>query len=370
VAYDAHWDPAGGDGIVFAFGDSPDGSILTTNPGNAESFQVTGDQEGLSGTTSDDPNVNFRIGLQKKFTAYNAETKPARYALVKLSYNDLTKYTYLYIRQGEGADYVMRPGDPDGAGNAVADNRAHAVKFSPYNLTAATLNADPGFRGGIFTDYPTQAGALFQCISVDNPRYAWDAYTSGDPSSGGWTDYVRPAWDLTYWNTFGLVHETCPAGYRRPNSGPIDANYNATISEYQQSLWLDVPFANSVVGCYADGFFDRRAIGNGAAGVYIGVNSTVCRDSRDIAHLGKLFYNVNDGEQIFNSLFFPNAGLRNNTNGLLNASGFGVAYWSSGIYYAGISAQSGVQLWANGPVEAMRSAVMGECVSIRCVRQE
>jgi hypothetical protein len=262
----------------------PTGVDWITNPaisGNDPGFdtdpsrQVTGGityvngvlrPSGTPGYKTNDEYIYFRIGLTSTIPASDV-----RYGIVLLTYANNKKRHRIWIRQGEAPDYVMNPGDLNGSGAAVADNRLYAQKFSPYNLTttSANFNTDIGYRGGIPTEYPSQAGAFFQWAGTVSPnnraRIAWDPFSYSFPN---WVTGVAPG----FWDALAGTHETCPPNYRRPNDGSIsvhNASGNVADSEIRQSLWLDPQAgstrkeSNYVWGYYADGFFDRREITNG-----------------------------------------------------------------------------------------------------------
>jgi len=297
--------------------------IYGATPGDAEAYQVSGSAITVNGVVNAaNPDILFRIGLKRKFSdspAYEPNdpnyntTWPARYGLVLISYNDHKKGYKLYLRQGEGADYVMRPEDfgVNGESWGSPNPRPKAARFSPYNLTAATLNAQVGINGagsnpGIFTEYPTQAGAYFNWAFRIDPRYAWDPYTVG--AIPGWKPFSYV--DNENWDYFGTgaTHETCPAGYHRPSGG--------ALSEITQSLYAGNynPLDCRVWGYYADGFFDRFAKGD---------VSSVCTTSAGVAYFGSLFFNP-----ITNAnLFFPAAGTRRSTG--LSEAGTLCLYYSA-----------------------------------------
>ena len=341
--YDAEWDPASGDGMILDIADLDPVSLAsrgitwnaaTEDPNSGangpENHLVTGVLPIVMGTASEGDVIEFRIGLQQNFAAYNPNTNPARYAMVLLNYGAPVKTHRIYIRQGEGADYVMLP-----------SNSPEVMKFSPYNLTAATLNDETGIMGGspnpgIFTDYPSQAGAYFQWahnpISTnDRTRFAWEPYTAlGAGLTPSWqgstSNFPTVPWTSTT-PTVASAHETCPAGYRRPNDGTTTFLITTPVvamSEVRQSLYSSPPsttsssVVNSVWGYYADGFFDRREITGGPAGsTSPGVNSSVSVADRNIAHIGRLFFNPTTQA----SLFFPAAGYRTYNTGTLTSAG-------------------------------------------------
>ncbi len=343
------WNP--GD-IVLAAGYGGSQSILyTANPGDAESYPVSGNATYVSGTAASGGSIVFRIGLKSKWNGqagYDPGTKPARYAVVALSYNNNSKTQLLFLRQGHEPDYLMRPGDKDGSNNAVggADDRSYAKRFSPYNLTDPNIGAGGNAlanhnqlaeRGGAFVDFPTQAGAFFQWANTGEPRRAYHPANPTNNLISSWPANASP----TYWNsTTSALNETCPSAYRRPQDGDTTTAHNTAGvvagSEMAQSLWLTpgarfmtfeaIDTANSVWGYYADGFFDRRTTSKQAAySSDATANSAVATNSSTVAYMGRLFYNPNNNA----SLFFPASGSRNTSNGYLCDPGRYGVYWSS-----------------------------------------
>jgi hypothetical protein len=271
-----------------------------------------------------------------------------------LSYNNYTKHQRIFIRQGEGADYVMRTTDPIPIGGV----RGTCARFSPYNLTATKLNDTVPVRGGKFTDFPTQAGALFQWA---NPfrriRHAWDPISSE----------TIPSWDnnlsYDYWNTLSVNHETCPLGYRRPNDGSIiraETNTNISWSEMRLSLMANpgpahtIAGDNSIWGFYADGFFDRRPLFD------IGSVIAAAPYTNQIAYTGRLFFNPVTNA----SLFFPAAGNRDYDSGYLMLG--------RGVYWSSSTAARDLHSWYltfDGTSADMNFSTKSLGASIRCVRQ-
>ena len=381
--YDSQWNPAGGDGIVFSTDATSDPGVTFAagdNPGNAENYQVTGSIT-VSGTVANGQTVMFRIGLQKQFTAYkpddDANPNPARYAVVLLRFGNPAKVQELFIRQGEGADYVMRNEDPiDPNGPAGLSERTQCVKFVPYNLTAANLNTQIAVNGGVFTDYPSQSGALFQWASLTTSpvlRYAFDAFSASPPV---WSPN-SPASPLgnDLWNTYGDTNETCPEGYRRPNEGPTDAFVNylsaseIALSEIRQSLYKSPQIGairsseNGIPGYYADGFFDRRQITNGA-GTGGATNSSVSSGNNSVANIGYIFYNPYTNA----SLFFPIAGVRFNLDGSLSNMGMQSRYWTTSRTNISNTNTSALNL-TNGTDSFMSSPSYLNGNSVRCVKK-
>jgi len=282
---------------------------------------------GSEGYQSGDENIYFRIGL----TDSNPDPMP-RYGMVLLTYADNELRQRIWIRQGEDADYLMRPDDV-----FSSSTRPDAQKFSPYNLTDPYGNSQTdynsmaygtgllGANGGTFVDYPTQAGYFFQW---NNSTRAFNPYL---PTFSNW----NTAFGIEYWN--GFIDEVCPLNYRRPNDGN-NTVHNTTgdiaNSEIRQSLWLtpkvsSIPSTdNSVWGYYADGFFDRRTITDGP-GAYSETNSSVSVGDNQIAHIGRLFFNPDN----YASLFFPTAGYRSYTGNLQDVGHIGY-YWTTTSYNA------------------------------------
>jgi len=367
LSYGVGWNPGSGDGIVFSTSRLDAGTLasrgisFTSNmtPMDAESSAslVTDGTSSVSGVVDDGANqdVLFRIGLQKPFSAFDAEHNPARYAVVALVYGTPAKLYKIYIRQGEGADYVMNIGDKNSSGTTVDDNRAYARKLMPYNLTAQEYKDGTkaggsnlsdhvqiplrtgSSGGGAFVKYPTQAGALFQ-FTANAPNQRW-AYHPVNPLTGLISGY--PAGSGTLWDETN--NETCPPGYRRPQDGsPTAQNATGPVagSEIRQSLWLNPPSNqnsnnnNCAAGFYADGFFDRRQIVAGQ-GLLSGANSVVSIANGNMASRGLLFYNPVS----FASLFFPASGIYS------NLPSNGRAYMGQESYISTSSTQNGSYAW-------------------------
>lgn len=348
--------------IVFSAGLSADGSVWTpsqntdmNDPAVDAVFGVGGIQQVVGGTVAQDGEIFFRVGLKSKWSTdpnYNSVNKPVRYAVIGVWHNDNKKMQRLYIRQGHGADYLMRPNDPDDNNAAIDNNRSNAKKFISYNLTHPDLKkgAKPGgtnindhpmvpLRATLteavapdyFTDYPSQAGAFFMWASTDHPRRA---YHPTNPVAGitGWSN----RFPTQFWSNLNITQETCPPGYRRPNDGSSSVNNgagNVANSEIRQSLWLNpLPGdgdpadenSNDMWGYYADGFFDRRLIVSSPTGI---PESTVERNTHRAAYQGQLFFNPYTNA----SLFFPAAGHRNEDKltGNLASAGSNGYYWTS-----------------------------------------
>ena len=231
--------------IVFSNDISDDTGITyhssTETPANMltydATYAVSGYVSSASGTAVSGAGnyIYFRIGLTSTYAATG--NNPARYALVLLRYGTPQKYHIIYIRQGEKPDYLMYPSD-DSRGSA-------AVQFCAYNVTASDLtNNDelveilPNRSNAVFTDYPTQAGALFQWSEV--LTYGPLAYNPVNPITPViWYDIPTGS----FWSTLKATSESCPPGYRRPNDGStitVALNASSTAiknSEIRQSLY-------------------------------------------------------------------------------------------------------------------------------------
>ena len=326
-------------------------------PGYPEINLVGGSATSVSGTGD----ILFRVGLTG--TLPNATSTP-RYGRIELTWSGGT--SYIYVRQGEAADYLIRPEESinsDGYSNTA---RPSAVRISPYNLkdpangapttvtTAGVPNVGLSPAGGSFVTYPTQAGSYFRW------NYSRQAFAPHYPigAIGNWTN-------TQYGNSFWTPEEgeVCPPGYRRPKeAGNNHLAHNTTGgidgSESRQSLWY-VPRAgttsvttdNSISGYYADGFFDRRPI----------INDAVSMGNGDVAYVGRLFTGTN-----LASLFFPAAGYRSSSDGSLAATGQQGYYWSSSSY-------SGTDAWRFLVDVAMNAtdyatSLRSSGFTIRCVK--
>jgi hypothetical protein len=265
----------------------------------------------------------------------------------------------------------MRNSDPVDSG--LLTERTQCRQFSPYNLTAATLNTAVGINGadpnpGIFTDYPTQAGALFQWINTFNPRYAWAPVGT----VSGW-DYVNPHF---WWTNYGATHESCPQGYRRPTDGPTnDAAVmmyasRMKLSEMRQSLyeqpqiWDIISNDNSAWGYYADGFFDRREINNFSYGEDGTTRTAVAWTSSSVAHIGRVFFNKYNNA----SLFFPISGYRFENDGRLMEAGESGSYWSSSSPSVG-DEEDAWYMRISSELVRQRYGIRVFGFSVRCVRE-
>lgn len=366
--YDYGGDFAEGD-ILFSSRGSYDPDIYTNNTAdmiaNDAVYTVEDDEATyLKGNGVVGGNIFFRLGLASKWSvnaAYNSDNKPARYAVLMVSYNDYTKHQKIYLRQGHEADYLFCPND-------YGRNGYYVKKFSPYNLTAEGVSdtdyykriykrgtTTDGDAASAFSEYPSQAGAFFQWAGASGyERRAWHP-----------TETITSTWPLLYASTWvEAIHETCPEGYRRPIA--TDGTY--ATSDCANSLLADITISgplpvNTSWGYLADGFFDRRPIVSSVSGV---ANSMVEASSWNAAYQGMLFFSNKEGGLRQNaSIFFPASGIRNNSNGGLNGDGSYVLVWSS----SPAGADSGSNLFAYSTnVYPAHSYYRTNGFSVRCVK--
>jgi len=425
VQYDGRWDYANGDGIMFAPGGSADPNIYTNNPNPAENYNLSsipgGSYSAFVGGTASASNryIEFRIFPQKSFTSTGkfwadqtiaandadyVNTWPARYALIYLTYGNGGKRQNIYLRQGEGSDYVMYdqgfsvPSSSSEPGYTHPNNgtkRPQTVRMSPYNLTDPTFNSqtdynnivEPGVRSGIFTDYPSKGGYHFVHNNSRKPTNPFSLHIDNYPFTGAFPN--NPVtWDPK-------VHETCPPGYKRPTDGPDSQGpgaSNVEYSEIRQSLFLVLqsggPQAptNSTWGYYADGYFDRRPLEiitqmelyNIGMGSFV---TTASFGTKDVADAGVMFYSA----KTLAHIFLPSAGERyaassSTASGNGNLQRFG--YW--GYYATKTRFNMGISPYGVGAM-ALRLGTVGSSsataapymdgitygaigVSIRCIR--
>ncbi len=336
--------------VKIAAGKSPDPNYWTEDPGDAEAFPVERDEVTIGGRS----HIYFRLGC----TGPNTGSAP-RYARVKIVWDgddDPDKNHYLYLRQGEQDDYLFRKDDP--ATTWTGSGRPLATRFSPYNLTS-TQFIDDSRPGGIYMSLHSQIGG--SGTLVDSER-TYATFTEYPTQSGGYIWTFHPTWlryifhpiyplrdaDMTEvtheyitttWEDEKLSREMCPKGYRTPQDGPTDEIRELNnskivapaiaLSEGSQSLWLNPGeghnppgnLDNALIGYYADGFFDRRRIGDmdyfSTASLNYYKNVVSNTDYR-VAYMGVVMYNPYN----YGSLFFPLGGyrnkLQNGTMGLVN----------------------------------------------------
>ena len=334
------------------------GQLYTSNPGDPEQALVSNQSKSVSGKGR---HIYFRVGWNSNSGDNRTIVRYARIEVKNATTGLLL--TTLYLRQGEEPDFTMNPTET----GTNMDTRPNAMRFSPYNLTAPTLNTTArrtGDNATRFTQYPTQAGAMFQWANIAYANYAYSPV--GTVST----------WDNTsnnndLWKNIKNIHETCPPGYRRPISGSIDAKQSSDYvnCEFKQSLIYEIkkeddqiPIENSQFGFYADGFYDRRVIE---------LNSLVSKDTRDVAYIGRLFYNPNT----YASLFFPATGRRANTMIFYNADIYSPTAISSptnsGMYYSATLSNangSSKYLYFNNTGISITDYLNYHALTIRCVR--
>ena len=229
--------------IVLSKTPSFDPGAGTDTPGDPEKYPVIPDGNGKDITGYG--RVYFRIGT----TGANPNPGTPRYGVVTIEGWSGPTHS-IFVRQGETADYLFEPTNT--IGTAPADEefaplagrtRTRATKFAVYNLTANEFkvpsNAADFYtvtpRGGIFVDYPSQGGALFQWgvpLSTGKTEFYRRAYkpygpTGKDPSSwwrdNDTDDKEKIMWDAaTGYTEHKSTFETCPLGYRRPTDGPTN----------------------------------------------------------------------------------------------------------------------------------------------------
>jgi len=328
----------------------------------------------LTGTLQPNGYIYFRIGLK---SALPGNAAPARYGVILLSYNDNRRFSKIYIRQGEDADYLMRPQHTGGSGETWGSGstpRPLAKKFSPYNLTHKEMTAGgnenhlhPSIQmfSGVFTPYPTQAGAFLQFANQANQRFAYHPVNPVGKISLWQNNFVSGYWG----NDLEWSHRTCPSGWKRPADGStttaVAEGNNTRNSEIRQTLYLTPPEGssrntdNAHFGYYADGFFDRRLILLSTNGT---PSTAVSTHDYHVAYAGYLFFNPTDNT----SLFFPLSGQRSRNGGALLSTGTYAAYWTATAHTDPANAWV-LTLDAQAPAQTYIKR--SEAVSIRCVRE-
>lgn len=396
--------------ILFAAWDGDIAGLTQPADADTDTDALTNGRTSIAdGTTDAEGYINFRIGLKDPYTA--SKTSPARYAVAVIKYtptNGTPIYQKLFLRQGEGADYLMRP--QDGSDNNTVSSRPLAAPYSPYNLTAAAYRSDAspqssdtgvevGAGSGAFTEYPTQAGAFWYFspksgtsqVDISGAPYIY-AMSPTTPNNSGGDNTSKPTgfthyYDAKYWgeNTsltnysgqkLAELYEACPPGYRRPTDGS-DTNMATTSptpanSEMGQSVWLNPTSGttnitaasgnlNAAWGYYADGFFDRRTLATQPAFSNAQSDAAVDIGTPTVAYRGMLFYNPATS----GSIFFPAPGYRA-TDGSLNNTGYYGYYWSSSSQTTGY----GWPLYFDSNTTNRSSYVRYAGFSIRCVADE
>ena len=333
------------DWIVLDTENSSDPYVGTENTVSMTNYDALHRLPDTAGSTvSGTGEIYFRIGL----TGANPVPGTPRYGQVIVVHDNNSSAQVIWIRQGETADYLMRPDD---LMPANGEPRLLARRFVPFNLTApeGQMNSPLDIRGGVFTAYPSQAGALFHWASTI-PRQAFPPVGTAN----NWGGYF-----YNTWSQIGAVQETCPEGYRRPHD---DREGSTARSEIRQSLFLGITFnnsLNSVWGFYADGFFDRRPRTASQTGQ---INSTVAGGTNNVAYIGRLHFNATSRA----SIFFPAAGARTsdqfNLSNLTNA-GSNASFWTT----ARLMQHPAAWVGSSGGSMMAESLGFGHARSVRCV---
>lgn len=400
------------------------GILYTDNPGNPEDFQVYPWEDAFGGRTADGKRwisgtskVYLRIGWDSKAPGAPFNNPPGSVDIVRgTSYrNRYATVTIrkgknnpageimqtLYLRQGELSDYLMRPvGDsyyPDAndgrnwsisstgsftymGGIGETNDRPYAQRISPYNLsdplkgsggTVATSHNLLTPKGGVFADYPSQAGYMLRFN--DELR----AYNPANPARGvNIQQFPGTFSGNDPWNP--ATDETCPPGYRRPAEkyGETSENFDFTQSEFTQTLF-EQPAANKLnneggiidnaglinikQGWYADGFFDRRKISGSSN------DMTQVSSGSSVSYFGSLFYN----KRTLASVFMTHAGDRLEGNGQLEWPGRSGLYWSDS-QSTKLSYAWGLDFYTNPSNSRFAMTIQGykgRAHAIRCVAE-
>ena len=289
--------------------------------------EVSGSATSISGNT-DSGIIGFRIGLKSTYNASNEN--PARYALLAITWNNGNDVQFLFIRQGEDPDYIMRPTDIYGDEQAWASGpiwRPEANKVSMFNLTAETLDMQcsrerDSENPSRFTDYPSQVGAFFQWANDVNVRYAYSPMKNASP----W----NYSWPTGYWSELASTNESSPVDYpltyggtvnfRRMTNGIITgpATPDVKSSEAAQSLYY-TPYSsvdNMIYAYLADGYFDRMEYSD---------NNGVNINTEEAAYWGQLIYNPISKA----SIFVPYSGYISGRAGEYVSAGVYINMWTS-----------------------------------------
>lgn len=321
--------------------------MFTNNPGDAEGCKLPADSpQKVVG----DGHIYFRVGLRSTLASADATPRYAR-IIVKTSTGDY----YIYVRQGEAPDYLMRPDDAL-TGSTDTPDRSKAAKFAVYNLTdplkggGSNLADNSLIAGGgaLFVDYPSKAGYMFLGNLGLNPAMM-RAFNPSNPS-GVITGWITLAGSSAPWD---VTRDVCPQGYRHPSDGLDLSTDNPTETEFRQSIFLNPKmrtlddWSNSQFGFCADGWFDRRPLD--ASEYSVGSGS-------EVAYIGRLYFNPATSA----SIFFPAGGSRIGTNGSLSGTGVNGIYWTSTIGYPNVSFMS-----VKGRMNSQQSH---NAAMVRCVR--
>lgn len=372
-------------------------AAIETSPGG----QLNSKLRTVRGTGN---SIYFRVGLTGKLSGPEAQP---RYGLITISYGydgGAPSQHNIYVRQGEAADYLMRPWDPstihpNGWYDYTFSSRPKARKFAPYHLTDPAPGAnvvDRGKRGYTFVDYPSQGGYFFPASGTKavNPTV-----------TGSQSLTTPPVFDISNpWNT---DWETCPRGYRRPADGTNRLYADKTTlttdpksggaplyptdiidSEVRQSLWLyplhggyKSDFTNQIRGFLADGYFDRRQVTQTTQSFDGGQKyAIVASGAVSAAYWGFLVFNPHN----YASIFFPLNGYYNegfNPYGVKNQGRTGDINtatagsgnndgWVVGMGYFNDYGTGGVRYPAGWAFDMYSKTAASDGYSIRCIKDE
>jgi hypothetical protein len=231
----------------------------------------------------------------------------------------------LYLRQGEGSDYVMYDQaisvanstvDP-GFNHPAGTKRPYTMRISPDNLTDPLGRATADWNttsplsvgSGNFVAFPSQAGYHFQYATSTRAFHPSAPITISNWNST-FTAWTSPPW-------IAANSETCPTGYRRIKEldGGASTNSNVATSEVRQSFYLAPGNSQDIQsnptgltwGYYADGYFDRRAIEIRGTTLGTSVQPTaVSWGTPQTAFVGAVLYNPTT----YSHLFLPLPGIR------------------------------------------------------------
>lgn len=315
--------------------------------GNAEDYQVDATWKTYLQqpfyTDGPSPTFAFRIALT---STINPADKP-RYGVVACmapatpgAARGQGQVILVFVRQGEQPEYLFAPTEIyQGAA------RSYSQAFSPYNLTVSDPENHPGgstfadhksMNGrGVFTDYPTQQGYLYQwgrdiAIHPTNPDQ--------NTLINGYTyDYSAP------------YQEVCPPGY-------MLAVTDESNSAYQHSLLpnTDKSTQREHDCLCADGFYDRQIPSR--------TNAQLVGTGHQTASPGSVYYNPKTRANIF----FPKAiaRIKDKDNSFLEAYFWGRLLVSPNVYKQGVVATK----WSSNS-SSIIAQDRKEAFAVRCVKE-